>query len=181
MDHTIFSAQDVFSEHNDYELFLLQKEFDAPKDNLNLHDIHRWEKQDDILIHATNLNNTFAWPQFMAQHNCEYQEPTDDPSAVPDASPTSYNHTLKPKCAHNPMVTQCNQSQYLTLMRKNGVHSSSANQASPTNLSNSLMSQYPTDHGEHYCVPFSLNNTSSGLMLKEVDCGGKHPISSVVD
>ena len=35
--------------------------------------------------------------------------------------------------------------------------------------------------GEHSCVPFKLNNTSCGFMLKEVDWGGKHPINSVVD
>ena len=42
-------------------------------------------------------------PQFMAQHNCEDQDPTEDPSAVPTASQSSCDHTLKPKCAHNPM------------------------------------------------------------------------------
>ena len=36
-------------------------------------------------------------------------------------------------------------------------------------------------NGEHSCVPFNLNNTSCGLMLKEVDWGEKHPINSVVD
>ena len=181
LDHTKLSPTDVFSEHHDYELFLLQKEFNAPKDNLNHHDIHNCENLDDILIHATNLSKTFALPQFMAQHNCEDHEPTDDPSAVPTASQASCDHTLKPKCAHNPMVILCNQSQYLTLMKKNGVNTPSASQASPTNLSNSLMSQYPPDHGEHYCVPFNLNNTSCRFMLKEVDWGGKHPINFVVD
>ena len=36
-------------------------------------------------------------------------------------------------------------------------------------------------NGEHSCVPFNLNNTSCGFMLKEVHWGEKHPISSVVD
>ena len=36
-------------------------------------------------------------------------------------------------------------------------------------------------NGEHSCVPFNLHNTSCGFMLKEVDWGGKHPITSVVD
>ena len=36
-------------------------------------------------------------------------------------------------------------------------------------------------NGEHSCVPFNLNNTSCGFMLKEVDWGGKHPINFVVD
>ena len=39
----------------------------------------------------------------MAQNNCEDHEPTDDPSAVPTASQASCDHTIKPKCAHNPM------------------------------------------------------------------------------
>ena len=41
----------------------------------------------------------------MAQHNCEDQDPTDDPSAVSIASQALCDYTLKPKCAHNPMVT----------------------------------------------------------------------------
>ena len=36
-------------------------------------------------------------------------------------------------------------------------------------------------NGEHSCVPFNLNNTSCGFMIKEVDWGGKHPINSVID
>ena len=103
LDHTKHSPTDVFSEHHDYELFLLQKEIDAPNDNPNHYDIHTCEIQDDILIRATNLSNTFALPQLMAQHNCEDQDPTDGPSAVPTASQASCDHTLKPKCAHNPI------------------------------------------------------------------------------
>ena len=103
MDHTNLSPTHVFSEHHDYKLFLLQNEFDAPNDNPDHHDIHTCEIQDDIFIHATNLSNTFALPKFMAQHNCGDQEPPDDPSAVPTASPASCDHTLKRKCAHNPI------------------------------------------------------------------------------
>ena len=66
LDHTYHSPTDIFSEHHDYELFLLQKEFDAPNDNPDHYDIHTCEIQDDILIHATNLSNTFALPKFMA-------------------------------------------------------------------------------------------------------------------
>ena len=101
LDHTNSTPTDVFSEHHDYELFLLQNEIHAPNDNH--YDIHTCENQDDILIHATNLSNTFALPQFMAQHNCEYQDPTDGPSAVPTASQASCDHTLKPQCSHNPI------------------------------------------------------------------------------
>ena len=103
LDHTKHTPTDLFSEHHDYELFLLQKEFDAPNDNPNHDDIHTCENQDDILIHATNLSNIFALPQFMAQHTYEDQEPTVDPIAVPTASQASCDHTIKPKCAHNPM------------------------------------------------------------------------------
>ena len=35
-------------------------------------------------------------PQFITQHNCEGQDPTDDPSAVPTA--------LQASCAHNPIA-----------------------------------------------------------------------------
>ena len=103
LDHTKNSPTDLFSTHHDYELFLLQKEFDAPNNNLNHHNFHTCENQDDILIHAINLSNIFALPQFMAQHTCDNQEPTDDPIAVPTASQASWDHTLKPKCAHNPI------------------------------------------------------------------------------
>ena len=103
LDHTKNSPTDLFSAHHDYELFLLQKELDAPNNNLNHYNFHTCENQDDILIHATNLSNIFALPQFMAQHTCEDQEPTDDPIAVPTACQASCDHTLKPKCAHNPI------------------------------------------------------------------------------
>ena len=96
LDHTKHSPTDVFSEHHDYELFLLQKEFDAPNDNPNHYDIHTCEIQDDILIHSTNLINTFELPQFMAQQNCEDHEPTNYRSAVPAASQASCDHTIKP-------------------------------------------------------------------------------------
>ena len=113
LDHTILSPTDVVSEHHDYELLLLQNEIDAPNDNPDHYDIHTCEIHDDICIHAT-----FALPKFMAQHSCQDQDPTDDPSAVPTASQASCDHTLKPKCSHHQMVTQWNQSQYLTLMKK---------------------------------------------------------------
>ena len=97
MDHTYHSPIDVFSEHHEYELFLLQKELDAPNDNLNHYDIHTCEIQDDILIHATNFSNTFALPQFMTQNSCGDHDPTNDPSTVPTASQASCDHSTKPK------------------------------------------------------------------------------------
>ena len=39
----------------------------------------------------------------MAQHNSEDHEPTIDRSAVPTTSQALCDHTIKPKCAHNPM------------------------------------------------------------------------------
>ena len=85
LDDTNLSPTDVFSGHHDYEMFLLQKEIDAPHDNINHHVLHACEEQDQnvILTHATILSHTFALPQFMDQDNYEYQEPTDTPNTVP--------------------------------------------------------------------------------------------------
>ena len=112
MDHTDLSPTDVFSGHHDYELFLLQKEIDAPNGNLNHQDTHNCENQDDILSDATILSCTSALPQLMAEHNFEDLEPTDAPSTVPTALRASNDHPVNPRCAHNPIATQCNQSQY---------------------------------------------------------------------
>ena len=105
------SPRDVFSENHDYKMFLLQKEIDAPHDNLNHHVPHACEEQDQytILTHATILSHTFALPQFMDQHNCEDQEPTDTPSTIPTAFQAPMDDTYNPECTHNPMVIQCNQ------------------------------------------------------------------------
>ena len=46
LDHTNLSPTDVFSGHHDYELFLLQKEIDAPHDNISHEDTHVYEEQD---------------------------------------------------------------------------------------------------------------------------------------
>ena len=67
LDHTNISPTDVFSEHLDYELVLLQNEIDAPNDNPDHYDIHTCENQDDILIHATNLSNTLHYSNLL--HN----------------------------------------------------------------------------------------------------------------
>ena len=48
----------------------------------------------------------------MAEHNCEDLEPTDSPSTVPTAFQATSDQTFNPRCAHIPMATQCNQSQY---------------------------------------------------------------------
>ena len=151
LDDTNLSATDVFSGHHDYELFLLQKEIDAPHDNLTHHDIHACEEQDQdvILTHATILSHTFALPQFTDQHNCELQEPTDTPSTIPTAFQVSCDLTLHPKCAHDPMETQCNQSQYPALMKQNCTHNPCTSQVRKSNHSNPVTFPYPPEPGEH--------------------------------
>ena len=94
LGHTNHSPTDVSHEHHDHELFLLQKEIDAPYDNLSHQETHIYE---DILIHANILSHTFTLPQFMTQHNCEDLKPTDTPSTVPTAFQASSNHTFNPK------------------------------------------------------------------------------------
>ena len=88
LDDTNLSPTDVFSGHCDYELFLLQKEIDAPHDNIRHQETHLFEEQDQdaILNHATILSHTFSFPHFMDQHNYEDQDPTDTPSTVHFAS-----------------------------------------------------------------------------------------------
>ena len=71
LDNANLSPTDISLEHHDYELFLLQKEIDAPYDNLSHQENHVCEKQgqDEVFIHATNLSHNFALPQFMADTN----------------------------------------------------------------------------------------------------------------
>ena len=58
------SPRGVFSEHHDYEMFLLKKEIDAPHANLNHHVPHACEEQDQdtICTHATILSHTLHYP-----------------------------------------------------------------------------------------------------------------------
>ena len=79
----------------------------------------------------------------MAQPNFEDLDPTDTPNAVPTALQASSDHTFNPKCAHNLMATQCNQSQYLTSLNKICAHNPSASENNQVSLSNSLASPYP--------------------------------------
>ena len=58
-------------------------------------------------------------------------------------------NTLNPFCAHNPMATQCNQSQYLTSSNKICAHNPSASQDNQAELSNSLASPSPPASGEY--------------------------------
>ena len=96
-----------------------------------------------------NPNHNFALLQFMAPPNSEDLDPSDSPNTVPTALQASRDHTFNPKCPHNLMTTQCNQSQYLTSLNKICAHIPSASQNNQVSLSNSLASPYPPDPGEH--------------------------------
>ena len=214
LDDTYLSPTDVFSGHYDYEMFLLQKEIDAPHENLNHHGFEA-QDQDVILIHPTILSHTFALPQFMDQHNCEHQDPTDTPSALPTAFQVSCDLTLHPECTHtlmaiqcnqcpnlnhnlalpqfmtphnyedldptdtpsavpttlqapsddtynpkcaNPIETQCNQSQYPTLMKQNYTHNPSTSQVKKSNHYNPVAFPYPPDTGEHEMDKLDLSS-----------------------
>ena len=141
MESNTFSPTDIFSVQHEYDLFLLNQEIDTPSDNLNDQDTHVCEKQgqDDFLIHAQN----FALPQFMAQHKCEELKLIVTPSTFSTFTQASSDHTSHQICAHKPMATQCNQPQYLTLLKQICTHNPSTSQVSQANLSNSLTSQYP--------------------------------------
>ena len=60
----------------------------------------------------TNLSPTDV---FSTQHNYEGLNPTDTPSTVPTAIQATSDQTFNPMCAHNPLATQCKQSQYPNL------------------------------------------------------------------
>ena len=96
-----------------------------------------------------NLSHNLALPQFLAQHNSEDLDPTDTPRAVPTALEAPSDDTYNPKCSHNPMETQCNQSQYPTLMKQNCTHSPSTSQVRKSNHSKPVAFPYPPDPGEH--------------------------------
>ena len=85
----------------------------------------------------------------MAQHNCEDLKPIHTPSTFSTITQASSDHTSNQLWAHNPVATQCNQSQHLTLLKHICSHNLSASQVSQANLSNSLTSQYPPHPGEH--------------------------------
>ena len=112
LDYANLSPTDIFLSHHDYDLFLLNQEIDTPSDNLNFQNTCVCDHKDVTLIHATNLNHTFALPQFMAKHSNDGLKPTDTPSAVRTTIQSSNDHPFNPWCAHYPMATQHNQSQY---------------------------------------------------------------------
>ena len=85
----------------------------------------------------------------MAQHDCDDLKPIDTPSTASTFTQVSSDHISNQICAHNSMATQCNQSQYPTLLKEICAHNPSASQVSQANPSNSLTSQYPPDPGDH--------------------------------
>ena len=64
LENNILAPTDVFLEHHDYDLFLLNQEVHTPSGIHNFQDTHVCGNQDDILIHATNHSQTFALPQW---------------------------------------------------------------------------------------------------------------------
>ena len=96
-----------------------------------------------------NPNHNSALVQFLAHPNCEDLDPTENPSAVPTALQAPSDDTYSPMCAHNPMETQCNQSQSPTLRRHNCIHSPSTSQVKKSNHINPMAFPYPPDPGEH--------------------------------
>ena len=96
-----------------------------------------------------NPSHNSALPQFLAHHNCEDLDPTDTPSAVPTALQAPNGDTYNSKCAHNPMETQCNQSQSPTLMKQNCTHNPSTSQVKKSNHTNPMALSYQPDPGEY--------------------------------
>ena len=96
-----------------------------------------------------NPSQNLVLPQFLVHNNYEDLDPTDTPSAVPTALQAPSDDTYNPKCAHNPMETQSNQSQYHTLMKQNCTHNPSTSQVRKGHHSNPVAFPYPPDPGEH--------------------------------
>ena len=96
-----------------------------------------------------NLNHNLALSQFLVHHNFEDLDHTDTPSEVPTALQAHSDDTYFPKCAHIPMETQCNKSQYPNLMKQNCTHNPSTSQVRKGNHSNPGTFPYPPDPWEH--------------------------------
>ena len=111
-----------------------------------------------------NLNHNLAIPQFLAHHNYEDLDPTDTPSAVPTTLQALSDDTYNPMYPHNPMETQCNQSQYPTLMKQNCTHNPSTSQVKKSNHSNPMAFPYPPDPGEHV---LETSATPTGLVERD--------------
>ena len=111
-----------------------------------------------------NLSHNSALPQFLAHHNCENLDPTENPNAVPTALQAPSDDTYNTMCAHNPMETQRNQSQYPILMKQNCTHNPSTSQIKKSYHSNPVTFPYPPDPGEHV-----LERSATPTVLVERD------------
>ena len=120
-----------------------------------------------------NLNHNLALSQFLAHHNCEDLDLTDTSSALPTALQAPSDDTYNPKCAHIPIKTQCNQSQYPTLMKHNCTHNASVSQNSQNNHSNPVAFPYPPDPGE-YVLERSVMSTAL-VKRKKLDLSSLAP------
>ena len=119
-----------------------------------------------------NPNHNSALVQFLAHPNCEDLDPTDTPSEVPAALQAPSDDTYNPKCAHNPMETQCKQSQSHIMMKKNCTHNLSTSQVKKSNHTNPMALPYPPDPGEYV-----LERSAAPTTLVERD---KLDLSSIV-
>ena len=119
-----------------------------------------------------NPSHNSALPQYLAHHKCEDLDPTETPSAVPTALQAPSDDTYISKCAHNPMESQCNQSQSHTLMKQNCTHNPSTSQVQKSNHTNSMALPYPPDPGEYV-----LERSAAPTTLVERD---KLDLSSIV-
>ena len=119
-----------------------------------------------------NPSHNSALPQLLAHPNCEDLDPTETPSAVPTALQAPSDDTYNPRCAHNPMETQCKQSQSHILMKQNCTHNPSTSQAKKSNHTSPMALPYPPDPGEYV-----LARSAAPTTLVERD---KLDLSSIV-
>ena len=126
----------------------------------------------NLMVEYPNPSHNSALPHFLAHHNCQELNPTDTLSAVPIALQAPTDGTYKPKCAHNPMETQCNQFQSPTLMKQNCTHNPSTSQVKKSNYTNPMALPYPPDPVEHV-----LERSATPTALVERD---KLDLSSLV-
>ena len=96
-----------------------------------------------------NPSHNSALPQLLAHTNSEDLDPTETPSAVPTALQAPSDDTYNPRCAHNPMETQCKQSQSQILMKQNCTHNPSTSQVKKSNHTSPMALPYPPDPGEY--------------------------------
>ena len=119
-----------------------------------------------------NPSHSSALPQLLAHPNCDDLDPTETPIAVPTALQAPRDDIYNPKCAHNPMTTQCKQSQSHILMKQNCTHNPSTSQVKKCNHTNPMALPYPPGPGEYV-----LERSAAPTILVERD---KLDLSSIV-